>query len=197
VQALAGQTRAQREQNLTPYRVIADHVRAATFLIADGVVPGNLGRNYVCRMIIRRAARFARKLGLTEPFMAHVAAKVIEIYAEAYPEVKQSEALIFDTLTREEQRFAETLDVVSNRINKIEESMKAQGQFVLNGKIAFDLYSTSGSHIEITRDILAEKGLSVDEAGFYKSMEEHRVASGAGKVFGEIPARAAGTGQWG
>ncbi len=186
VQALADQTREQREQNLTPYRVIADHVRAATFLIADGVVPGNLGRNYVCRMIIRRAARFARKLGLTEPFMAHVAAKVIEIYAEAYPEVKQSEALIFDTLTREEQRFAETLDAGFAELNRLMTAMRAEGQTVLDGKAAFDLYATLGFPLEITRDILAEEGLSVDEAGFYQNMEEHRIASGAGKAFGEI-----------
>jgi len=186
VQTLAGQTREQREQNLTPYRVIADHVRAATFLIADGVVPGNLGRNYVCRMIIRRAARFARKLGLTEPFMAHVAAKVIEIYAEAYPEVKQSENLIFDTLTREEQRFAETLDTGFAELNRLMAAMRAEGQTVLDGKTAFNLYATLGFPLEITRDILTEEGFSVDEAGFYQSMEEHRIASGAGKAFGTM-----------
>ena len=186
VQTLAGQTRAQREQNLTPYRVIADHVRAATFLIADGVVPGNLGRNYVCRMIIRRAARFARKLGLTQPFMAQVAQKVIEIYAGAYPEVKHSESLILETITREEQRFAETLDAGFAELNRLIASMRAQGQTVLDGKAAFDLYATLGFPLEITRDILAEEGLSVDEAGFYQSMEEHRVASGAGKAFGEM-----------
>jgi alanyl-tRNA synthetase len=186
VQTLAGQTREQREQNLTPYRVIADHVRAATFLIADGVVPGNLGRNYVCRMIIRRAARFARKLGLTEPFMAHVAAKVIEIYAEDYPEVKQSENLIFDTITREEQRFAETLDTGFAELNRLMAAMRAEGQTVLDGKTAFNLYATLGFPLEITRDILTEEGFSVDEAGFYQSMEEHRIASGAGKAFGTM-----------
>ena len=84
-QELTGQTDAEREANFTPYRVIADHTRAATFLIADGVVPGNLGRNYVVRMIIRRAYRFAGKLGLHEPFIAKVAAQVIDNYGGLLP----------------------------------------------------------------------------------------------------------------
>lgn len=110
IQQIAKQSNVKRQQNLTPYRVIADHVRAASFLIADGVIPGNIGRNYVCRMIIRRASRFARKLNLTEPFMAQVAKIVINSYHEAYPELEQNRSLILETFTREEQRFNETLD---------------------------------------------------------------------------------------
>ncbi|HOG58707.1 MAG TPA: alanine--tRNA ligase [Anaerolineaceae bacterium] len=186
VQRLTGQTDAQRAESLTPYRVIADHVRAAAFLIADGVVPGNLGRNYICRMIIRRAARFARKLNLTEPFMAKVAARVISNYQEAYPELKRSETLIMDTLTREERRFAETLDAGFAELNRLIAGMRSRGEIVLNGKAAFDLYATLGFPLEITRDILGEEGLSVDESGFFASMEAHRAASGAGKAFGEM-----------
>jgi len=100
--------------------------------------------------------------------MAHVAAKVIEIYAEAYPEVKQSENLIFDTLTREEQRFAETLDTGFAELNRLMAAMRAEGQTVLDGKTAFNLYATLGFPLEITRDILTEEGFSVDEAGFTK-----------------------------
>ncbi|MEN6554814.1 MAG: alanine--tRNA ligase [Anaerolineaceae bacterium] len=189
VQLLTGQTNAQRAENLTPYRVIADHVRASAFLIADGVIPGNLGRNYICRMIIRRAARFARKLGLTEPFMAKVAARVISIYQDAYPEVKRSESLILDTLTREEQRFAETLDAGFAELSRLIAGMRSRGESVLNGKAAFDLYATLGFPLEITRDILGEEGLGVDESGFFESMEAHRAASGAGKAFGDMGGR--------
>ncbi|MFZ3069909.1 MAG: alanine--tRNA ligase, partial [Anaerolineaceae bacterium] len=186
VQRLTGQSDRERQENLTPYRVIADHVRAASFLIADGVIPGNLGRNYVCRMIIRRAARFARKLNLTAPFMAKVAERVIAIYQDAYPEVKQNEALILDTLTREEQRFSETLDAGFDELSRQMADLRSRNETELNGKAAFDLYATLGFPLEITRDILSEEGLSVDEAGFYESMEVHRVASGAGKAFGEM-----------
>lgn len=184
-QRLAGQTDQQRVENLTSYRVIADHVRAAAFLIADGVIPGNLSRNYVCRMIIRRAARFARKIGLTEPFMARVADKVIEGYQEAYPELKQNRELIDETLTREEKRFAETLDSGFAELQDQVKALRAAGKTELDGKTAFNLYATLGFPLEITRDILAEENLSVDEKGFYASLEEHRVASGKGQAFGD------------
>ena len=105
VQTLTGQTDAEVNENFTPYRVLADHARASTFLIADGVVPGNIGRNYICRMIIRRAARFGRKLGLGEPFMAKIAQTVIDQYGDAYPELRKNQATILDNLTREEKRF--------------------------------------------------------------------------------------------
>jgi len=86
-QQLAGYSDSQVDENLTPFRVIADHARAAAFLIADGVIPGNTGRNYICRMIIRRAVRFGSKIGLGKPFLSHVAGKVVEIYEDHYPEL--------------------------------------------------------------------------------------------------------------
>lgn len=182
-QRLAGQTDAERTGNLTPYRVIADHVRASTFLIADGVIPGNIGRNYVCRMIIRRAARFARKLNLTEPFMAQVARLVIENYQTAYPELKANAELITDTLTSEENRFAETLDAGFAELQSQVAWLQSNGETQLDGKTAFNLYSTLGFPLEITRDILEEDGLTVDEEGFYAAMEAHRLASGKGQAF--------------
>ena len=185
-QRLAGQTLEQRQQNLTTYRVIADHVRAASFLIADGVIPGNVGRNYVCRMIIRRAARFARKINLAEPFMAKVATKVIDNYQQAYPELLANQELIQDTLTREEKRFAETLDSGFNQLQEYIEDLKAANETILDGKRAFDLYATLGFPMEITRDILAESNLNVDEAGFYEAMESHRQASGKGSAFADM-----------
>ena len=185
-QRLAGQSDAERAANLTPYRVIADHVRAAAFLIADGVIPGNIGRNYVCRMIIRRAARFARKLNLTEPFMAHVARLVIENYQAAYPELKANADLIYETLTSEEKRFAETLDAGFAELENQVARLKSNAESQLDGKTAFNLYSTHGFPLEITRDILEEDGLSVDEKGFFEAMEAHRLASGKGQAFGNM-----------
>ena len=185
-QRLAGQTDAERAANLTPYRVIADHVRAAAFLIADGVTPGNVGRNYVCRMIIRRAARFARKINLTEPFMAQVARLVVENYQAAYPELRENAELIYETLTAEEKRFAETLDAGFTELQDHVARLKAEGQSQLDGKTAFILYSTLGFPLEITRDILEEDGLTVDEKGFYEAMEAHRLASGKGQAFGNM-----------
>ena len=183
VQELAGQTDAERDANFTPYRVIADHARAATFLIADGVVPGNIGRNYICRMIIRRAARFASKLGLNEPFMAKVSDKVIEIYGEAYPELVKNKAAILDNLTREEQRFQST---VESGLSHLEDQIQAMKTNTLSGEAAFDLYATHGLPLEITRDVLRERSLEVDQEGFYKAMEAHRISSGAGKEFGPL-----------
>ena len=185
-QRLAGQTDDERAANLTPYRVIADHVRAAAFLIADGVTPGNVGRNYVCRMIIRRAARFARKINLTEPFMAQLARLVVENYQAAYPELRENAELIYETLTAEEKRFAETLDAGFTELRDHVARLKAEGQSQLDGKTAFILYSTLGFPLEITRDILEEDGLTVDEKGFYEAMEAHRLASGKGQAFGNM-----------
>lgn len=181
-QRIAGQSDQERADNLTAYRVIADHTRAASFLIADGVIPGNVGRNYVCRMIIRRAARFARTIGLKEPFMAQVARIVVDLYGQHYPELKREQELIYESFTREESRFAETLDTGFAELNLHMQALKDAGKTVLGGYEAFDLYATFGFPLEITRDILSESGFSVDEDGFYTAMEEHRLASGKGQA---------------
>ena len=186
VQKLAGQTDEERETNLTPYRVIADHGRAVTFLISDGVVPGNIGRNYVCRMIIRRAALFGRKLGLFEPFLAEVADTVIKIYGEAYPDLVKNKKLIQDQLTREENRFRKTVEFGLEQLQTLISELKRKNETLLDGATAFDLYATHGLPFEITRDITREYGVDVDEAGFKKAMDEHRIASGAGKAFGKM-----------
>ncbi len=186
VQSLTGHTDEQVQEHFTPYRVVADHVRAASFLIADGVVPGNTGRNYVCRMIIRRAARFAQKIGLHEPFMAKVAQEVLEGYGDFYPELVKNGNAILDSLTREEKRFQRTVEGGMKQLDEIFAEMKAVGQAVLDGKRAFDLYATHGLPLELTRDVAREQGLDVDQDGFRAAMEEHRVASGAGKAFGAM-----------
>lgn len=186
VQSLTKHTDSQRDDAFTPYRVIADHSRAATFLIADGVVPGNTGRNYVCRMIIRRAARFGTKIGLTEPFMAKVAQKVIEIYGDAYPELIKNQNAILESLTREETRFRRTVEAGVDQLNDLLEELRETNGTVLDGQKAFELYATHGLPLEITRDIAREVGLDVDENGFHKAMEDHRLASGGGKAMGPL-----------
>ena len=186
VMDISGQSEEEREKYFTPYRVIADHCRAASFLIADGVVPGNVGRNYICRMIIRRASRFGSKIGLDDPFLGKIAKKVIELYGKAYPELKKNQKTIIDNLTREEKKFQSTveggLSILETFINSMVESEKK----VLRGDLAFDLYATHGLPLEITKDVLEESGFHVDQRGFYDSMEKHRLSSGAGKEFGAI-----------
>jgi alanyl-tRNA synthetase len=184
-QRLTGQTDEQREANFTPYRVIADHARAAAFLIADGVVPGNMGRNYVTRMIIRRAYRFGSKIGLIEPFLSQVADVVINTYGDFYPELKQNRKSILISITREEEQFQRTLDRAATQLEYLLDEVIKSGQKFLTGAEAADLYTTYGMPFEITRDIAQERGLDVDEAGFTLSMDEHRLASGAGKFWGE------------
>lgn len=186
IQSLTGHSDQEREKNITPYRVIADHSRAAAFLIADGVVPGNVGRNYICRMIIRRAARFGSKIGLNQPFLAKVAEVVIDQYGEFYPELERNRKAISDAITREEIRFHKTLETGLTKLENLMERLRAQGQTQLTGDLAFDLYATYGLPLEITKDILSENQFSVDEAGFHQAMEEHRLASGAGEAFGEL-----------
>ena len=186
VQELTGHTDAERDAQFTPYRVIADHTRAATFLISDGVVPGNIGRNYVCRMIIRRGARFARKIGLIEPFMAKVAETVIENYGSAYPDLVKNKTAILSSLTREEERFVRTVESGLSVLEDEFSQLRKNGTTILDGKRAFDLYATHGLPLEISRDIAREQNLDVDEAGFRQAMEDHRLASGAGKAFGPL-----------
>lgn len=186
VRRLTGQSESELEEHLTPYRVIADHCRAAAFLIADGVVPGNTGRNYICRMIIRRAARFANKLGLDKPFMAIVAAKVIEIYGVAYPELIRNQKTILANITREEEAFARTVEAGMSHLEDLLNETKAHGSKVLDGRAAFELYATLGLPLELTRDVAREQGLDVDEDGYKSAMEEHRKTSGAGKAFGPL-----------
>ncbi len=185
-QSLTGQTDEQREANFTSYCVIADHARAAAFLIADGVVPGNLGRNYITRMIIRRAYRFGGKIGLREPFLSNVADVVINNYGDFYPELKRNRESILLSITREEEQFQRTLDRATAQLDDLLDEVKSSNQTVLSGVKAADLYTTYGMPFEITRDIARERGLEVDEAEFNNSMDEHRLASGAGKAMGEL-----------
>lgn len=181
IQELARHSDQEREESITPYRVIADHSRAAVFMIADGVVPGNTGRNYVCRMVIRRASRFGGKIEFVEPFLSEIANTIIQLYGDVYPELVRNQAAILQTITDEEIRFHRTVETGMSHLEDQIEELRKRSERALAGDIAFDLYSTYGLPLEITKDILAEENLTVDDEGFVRAMEEHRFASGSGK----------------
>jgi alanyl-tRNA synthetase len=186
LRSLTGYTEAKMLADFTPFRVICDHARSASFLIADGVVPGNKERNSVCRMIIRRAARFGRKIGLTEPFLAQIAEAVIDTYGSFYTELEKHRFAILDNLTREEIRFARTVETGTAHLENLFSELRAQNKTVLDGAKVFDLYATYGFPFEITRDMAREEGFDVDEAGYIAAKAEHSVASGAGRALGHM-----------
>ncbi len=185
-QQLTGHTEEQREADITPYRVIADHARAAAFLIGDGVIPGNLGRNYITRMIIRRAYRFGGELGLKDPFLAEVAEIVVDNYGEAFPELVKNREAIRRYITREEEQFQRTLDRATSHLNSLLDDLEKSGGKTLAGDLAADLYTTYGMPLEITKDIAEERSLSIDEKGFHQAMEAHRLVSGGGHAMGTM-----------
>ena len=186
LRSLTGHSASEMDANFTPYRVICDHARSAAFLIADGVVPGNGGRNYVTRMIIRRGARFGTKIGLKEPFLAKVAEAVIAEYGGFYPELEKNKATILDNLTREEVRFARTVEAGTAHLENLLSELRIAKQTTLDGHKAFDLYATYGLPFEISRDIAREQGLDIDETGFSAAKNEHAKASGGGKAMGKL-----------
>lgn len=155
-------------------RVVGDHVRAVTFLVADGVLPSNEGRGYVLRRLIRRAIRHGRLLGITDPFLNKVVTCVIEQMKSAYPELVDREEYIYRVLGLEEQRFGETLEQGMRLLRELVQDAKQAKLTEIAGKDVFQLYDTFGFPIDLTREILAEDGLTVDEAGFKEAMEAQR-----------------------
>jgi len=174
VQEMLDHSDADVQDNIVAYRVIADHARAVAFLIGDGVLPGSDGRNYVLRMILRRAVRFGRKLGFAEPFLAEVVMSVIEEMGEHYPELVNRRAFILKTVTQEEERFLHTLDLGLSRLHEMMGNLTAEGACVIPGEEAFHLYDTLGLPLEITRDVATEEGFAIDEAGYQAALEEQR-----------------------
>ena len=163
-------------------RLITDHIRSSTFLISDGVMPSNEGRGYVLRRIIRRAARHGRMLGIEGTFLAKIAQVVIDESKDGYPELEEKKDFILKVLTQEEEKFAKTIDQGLNILSEMEEKMQSEGKKILSGEDAFKLYDTYGFPIDLTEEILEEKGFSYDEAGFEACMEKQRqTARGARK----------------
>ncbi|MFW5748915.1 MAG: alanine--tRNA ligase, partial [Chloroflexota bacterium] len=183
-QQLTGHTDAERDANIVPYRVIADHIRSAVFLIGDGVLPGAKGRDSVCRMVLRRAARFGDKIGLHEPFLAYVADAVIELMGGHYTELVERADAIKATITREEERFRRTLEAGVSELNDMLDALPAGGH--LDGQQAFYLKSTLGLPIQVTRDIAAERGYGIDMSSYEAAEREHAAVSGGGQAMGEI-----------
>ena len=181
VQALLGHTSTQRQHFQTGYRVIADHARAAAFLVADGVRPGPAGAGYVLRLVIRRAFRYGRKIGFSGPFLAQVCEGVIAKMGGVYPELVDRSSLIARTVTLEEEQFIATLDRAQGELDRALEEMAASGATVLAGALAFDLKATHGMPLEVTRDICLERGFTVDEIGFHEAETEHKRLS-QGKI---------------
>ena len=155
-------------------RLITDHIRSATFMISDGIMPTNEGRGYVLRRLIRRAARHGRLLGIEGKFLAALSAVVIEGSKDGYPELEEKKDFIFQVLTKEEEQFNKTIDQGLHILGEMEEAMHKEGRTELSGEDAFKLYDTYGFPIDLTREILEEKGYTIDENGFKEAMEVQR-----------------------
>ncbi len=155
-------------------RIITDHIRSATFMISDGIMPSNEGRGYVLRRLIRRAARHGRLLGVKGQFLAKLSETVIESSKDGYPELEEKKSMIFKVLTEEENKFDKTIDTGLSILADMEEEMKAKNEKTLSGENAFKLYDTYGFPLDLTQEILEEKGFDVDEDGFKKAMKVQR-----------------------
>ena len=155
-------------------RLITDHIRSTTFMISDGIMPSNEGRGYVLRRLIRRAARHGRLLGIRDRFMANLSETVIRECRDGYPELEEKKAFILNVLTQEEEKFDRTIDQGLAILAEFEEEMKKEGRTVLSGGDAFKLYDTYGFPLDLTEEILEEKGLSLDAEGFDACMKEQK-----------------------
>ena len=158
-------------------RVIADHARATTFLVGDGVLPSNEGRGYVLRRIMRRAIRHGKRLGMEKPFLATVCGAVIEEMGGAYPETRENRAFVEKVALTEEESFRRTLDRGLSILEEEMARLAESGEKVIPGQVAFQLYDTFGFPMDLTRTIAAERGLGVDEPGFDRNMAEQRARS--------------------
>ena len=164
-----------------PFRVIADHARACTFLVADGVTPSNEGRGYVLRRILRRAVRFGKSLGLDRPFLHEVVPVVGRMMGDAYPEVREKREQIERVIRLDEERFAATLDQGMHRAEEILAQMRREGKTVMPGREAFVLYDTYGFPLDLAEDIARENGFAVDRDGFEAAMAEQRARARAAR----------------
>lgn len=183
IQQLLGDSDEQRQEKYVGYRVIADHTRAVTHLIADGVLPGNEGRAYVLRLILRRALRYGKMIGFTGPFIGEVARAVIAKMGDHYTNLKAQESFILEVLSREEAAFQRTLDRGLSLLEDIMGNLRTEGKTVIPGAVAFTLYDTHGFPYDLTRDIASEQGFTLDRDGFDKAMAEQRARSRAGDTF--------------
>ena len=171
---IAGVEYQKDEEKDVSIRLITDHIRSTTFMISDGILPSNEGRGYVLRRLIRRAARHGRKLGIDGKFMASLSETVIRECKDGYPELEEKKDFILNVLTQEEDKFDKTIDQGLSILAQMEEEMKAAGLTELSGENAFKLYDTYGFPVDLTREILEERGFTMDEAGFGVCMQEQK-----------------------
>ncbi len=174
VSALCGKKYGVDKETDVAMRVVAEHGRGVTFLIGDGVIPGNEGRGYVLRRLLRRAALFGRRLGLDKPFLTEMARTSIEHLGHIYPEVEQRKDFILKLIDVEEARFEETLSTGLELLDGITADLAKKGKSEISGKQAFKLSDTHGFPVELTKEIARERGMAVDEAGFEQEMEKQR-----------------------
>ncbi|HEZ1990263.1 TPA: alanine--tRNA ligase [Neisseria meningitidis] len=179
LKAVARETGAAFSMDEPSLKVIADHIRSCSFLIADGVLPSNEGRGYVLRRIIRRAVRHGYKLGQSKPFFHKLVADLVKEMGGAYPELKEKQAQIEEALKNEESRFAQTLETGMALL----ENALAKGGKTLDGEIIFKLYDTYGFPYDLTADICRERNIELDEAGFEREMEAQRARARAAQSF--------------
>lgn len=178
---LSGKTYQKDALDDVSIRLITDHIRSATFMVSDGIMPSNEGRGYVLRRIIRRAARHGRMLGIDGTFMARLSATVINESKDGYPELEEKQDFIFKVLTQEEEKFSKTIDQGLAILADMEKEMESKGEKVLSGEEAFKLYDTYGFPMDLTQEILEEKGFTIDEEGFKKAMEVQRTTARAAR----------------
>ncbi len=183
---LSGKTLGQSKDSDVAMKVIADHSRAAAFLIGDGILPSNEGRGYVLRRIMRRAIRYGRNIGLNKPFLHETAGVVFEIMKSAYPELGEAKAFITNVITNEEIRFSETLDNGLRLLNDTLADMKAKGQTQVPGGVIFKLYDTYGFPVDVVRDVIRDTGITPDMDGFNENMEIQRSKSRSVTSFSKI-----------
>jgi len=179
IESLSGRSYGRAEKDNVAMRVIADHARATTFLVADGVLPSNEGRGYVLRRIMRRAIRFGRFLGLSGRFFDDICLRVTDHMAGSYPHLEDARDLLAKVVANEEGRFGETLDhgleILSQEIERL--SAGSDARVMISGDFIFKLYDTFGFPVDIVRDVAMEKGVAIDEAGFQAAMEAQREQS--------------------
>ena len=186
METTSGKTYGKNADNDVSIRVIADHSRAITFLIGDGIMPANDGRGYVLRRILRRAARHGKMLGINKPFLNESAQVVIDIMKGVYPDLVEKASFITKVILNEEQRFMETLDAGLRILQEETAALKKEGKSILPGALIFKLYDTFGFPVDLTADIVKKDNISLDTEGFETEMEQQRVrARGAWKGSGE------------
>ena len=169
VSEMSGVPYKKSEKTDVSLRIITDHARCVSFLISDGVIPGNEGRSYVLRMILRRALRHGKILGMELPFLYKLVDIIVENYGEAYPDLVKNKQKIIDTIKKEEERFAKTLDRGYKMLDEFIDTKKD-----IDGESAFKLYDTFGFPFELTKEIAEENGLKIDEEGFKAAMQEQK-----------------------